>query len=61
MHLISFTSYYYLSAYIYIYYCKFKGLENSWERHKEVVEYFHDGLESMGLKLFVKDKVSFQF
>lgn len=36
----------------------FKGLENSWERHREVAEYFHAGLESMGLKLFVKEKVS---
>ncbi|KAF7661401.1 hypothetical protein LDENG_00262130 [Lucifuga dentata] len=33
-----------------------QGLENSWERHKEVAEYFHAGLESMGLKLFVKEK-----
>ncbi|XP_016349181.1 serine--pyruvate aminotransferase, mitochondrial-like [Sinocyclocheilus anshuiensis] len=30
------------------------GLENS--RHKEVAEYFHKGLEEMGLKLFVQDK-----
>uniref|UniRef100_A0A4W5RNV2 Alanine--glyoxylate aminotransferase n=1 Tax=Hucho hucho TaxID=62062 RepID=A0A4W5RNV2_9TELE len=33
-----------------------QGLENSWQRHKEVAEYFHEGLETMGLKLFVKDK-----
>ncbi|KAM6962983.1 alanine--glyoxylate and serine--pyruvate aminotransferase a [Aplochiton taeniatus] len=33
-----------------------EGLESSWERHREVAEYFHRGLESMGLKLFVKDK-----
>uniref|UniRef100_A0A8C7IEB4 Alanine--glyoxylate aminotransferase n=1 Tax=Oncorhynchus kisutch TaxID=8019 RepID=A0A8C7IEB4_ONCKI len=33
-----------------------QGLENSWRRHKEVAEYFHEGLENMGLKLFVKDK-----
>uniref|UniRef100_A0A672YTB3 Alanine--glyoxylate aminotransferase n=1 Tax=Sphaeramia orbicularis TaxID=375764 RepID=A0A672YTB3_9TELE len=33
-----------------------EGLENSWERHKTVAEYFHAGLESMGLKLFVKEK-----
>lgn len=36
-----------------------KGLEKSWERHEKVAEYFHTGLESMGLKLFVKEKVSF--
>lgn len=34
-----------------------QGLENSWKRHKEVAEYFHKGLEEMGLKLFVQDKV----
>ncbi|XP_040896123.1 alanine--glyoxylate and serine--pyruvate aminotransferase a [Toxotes jaculatrix] len=33
-----------------------EGLEQSWERHQEVAEYFHTGLESMGLKLFVKEK-----
>uniref|UniRef100_A0A7N8YN92 Alanine--glyoxylate aminotransferase n=1 Tax=Mastacembelus armatus TaxID=205130 RepID=A0A7N8YN92_9TELE len=33
-----------------------EGLENSWERHQKVAEYFHTGLESMGLKLFVKEK-----
>uniref|UniRef100_A0A8D3C5L7 Alanine--glyoxylate aminotransferase n=1 Tax=Scophthalmus maximus TaxID=52904 RepID=A0A8D3C5L7_SCOMX len=33
-----------------------KGLEKSWERHQEVAEYFHAGLENMGLKLFVKEK-----
>lgn len=38
-----------------------KGLEKSWERHQEVAEYFHAGLENMGLKLFVKEKVSFEF
>uniref|UniRef100_A0A7N6BZY2 Alanine--glyoxylate aminotransferase n=1 Tax=Anabas testudineus TaxID=64144 RepID=A0A7N6BZY2_ANATE len=32
-----------------------EGLENSWDRHQKVAEYFHRGLESMGLKLFVKD------
>uniref|UniRef100_A0A8C2H5U7 Alanine--glyoxylate aminotransferase n=2 Tax=Cyprinus carpio TaxID=7962 RepID=A0A8C2H5U7_CYPCA len=32
------------------------GLENSWKRHKEVAEYFHKGLEEMGLKLFVQEK-----
>ncbi|XP_035032287.1 alanine--glyoxylate and serine--pyruvate aminotransferase a [Hippoglossus stenolepis] len=33
-----------------------EGLEKSWERHKEVAEYFHTSLESMGLHLFVKEK-----
>uniref|UniRef100_A0A8C6M0W5 Alanine--glyoxylate aminotransferase n=1 Tax=Nothobranchius furzeri TaxID=105023 RepID=A0A8C6M0W5_NOTFU len=33
-----------------------EGLENSWKRHQRVMLYFHAGLESMGLKLFVKDK-----
>ncbi|KAM6921799.1 alanine--glyoxylate and serine--pyruvate aminotransferase a [Xenentodon cancila] len=33
-----------------------EGLEKSWERHQKVAEYFHAGLESMGLKLFVTDK-----
>ncbi|XP_014907965.1 alanine--glyoxylate and serine--pyruvate aminotransferase a [Poecilia latipinna] len=33
-----------------------EGLEKSWERHQKVAEYFHAGLESMGLKLFVKEK-----
>ncbi|XP_034036592.1 alanine--glyoxylate and serine--pyruvate aminotransferase a [Thalassophryne amazonica] len=33
-----------------------QGLDNSWERHRAVAEYFHAGLESMGLQLFVKDK-----
>ncbi|KAL4630703.1 serine-pyruvate aminotransferase-like [Arapaima gigas] len=32
------------------------GLEKSWSRHKEVAEYLHEGVESMGLKLFVQDK-----
>lgn len=36
-----------------------KGLENCWERHRRVAEYFHRGLEAMGLKLFVKERVSF--
>ena len=35
----------------------FQGLENSWKQHKEVAEYFHEGLVAMGLKLFVQDKV----
>lgn len=38
----------------------FKGLENCWERHRRVAEYFHRGLEAMGLKLFVKERVSFK-
>ncbi|XP_072294985.1 alanine--glyoxylate and serine--pyruvate aminotransferase a [Eucyclogobius newberryi] len=33
-----------------------EGLEHSWERHESVAEYFHAELESMGLKLFVKEK-----
>ncbi|KAJ3599853.1 hypothetical protein NHX12_033807 [Muraenolepis orangiensis] len=33
-----------------------EGLESSWERHRTVAQYFHAGLENMGLKLFVKDK-----
>ncbi|KAG7263319.1 hypothetical protein CRUP_002211 [Coryphaenoides rupestris] len=33
-----------------------EGLENSWERHRSMAEYFHAGLEDMGLKLYVKDK-----
>ncbi|CAL1593225.1 unnamed protein product [Knipowitschia caucasica] len=33
-----------------------EGLENSWKRHESAAEYFHSGLESMGLKLFVKEK-----
>ncbi|KAK7888771.1 hypothetical protein WMY93_024331 [Mugilogobius chulae] len=33
-----------------------EGLENSWKRHESVAEYFHAGLESLGLKLFVKEK-----
>ncbi|XP_018586276.2 serine--pyruvate aminotransferase-like [Scleropages formosus] len=32
------------------------GLENSWKLHKEVAEYLHEGLEGLGLKLFVQDK-----
>lgn len=35
-----------------------QGLESSWGRHQKVAEYFHTGLENMGLKLFVKEKVS---
>uniref|UniRef100_A0A3Q3E033 Alanine--glyoxylate aminotransferase n=1 Tax=Hippocampus comes TaxID=109280 RepID=A0A3Q3E033_HIPCM len=33
-----------------------EGLESSWKRHTNVTEYFHTGLEHMGLKLFVEDK-----
>ncbi|KAI5628315.1 alanine--glyoxylate and serine--pyruvate aminotransferase a, partial [Silurus asotus] len=32
------------------------GLEKSLKRHKDVAEYFHAGLEKMGLKLFVEEK-----
>lgn len=39
--------------------CHSKGLENSWDRHEKVAEYFHTGLENMGLKLFVQEKVRF--
>lgn len=35
-----------------------EGLENCWKRHETVAEYFYAGLESMGLKLFVKEKKS---
>lgn len=42
-----------------MFFCYVKGLEKSWDRHQTVAEYFHAGLESMGLKLFVKEKVSF--
>nr|XP_057928809.1 alanine--glyoxylate and serine--pyruvate aminotransferase a [Doryrhamphus excisus] len=35
-----------------------EGLQSSWERHRKVAEYFHAGLERMGLKLFVKDKTT---
>lgn len=50
-----------LTVCFYTFCCKFKGLENSWERHEKVVEYFHAGLENMGLKLFVENKVSLEF
>ncbi|XP_037106144.1 alanine--glyoxylate and serine--pyruvate aminotransferase a [Syngnathus acus] len=33
-----------------------EGLEHSWKKHREVAEYFHTGLERMGLKLFVEDQ-----
>uniref|UniRef100_H2TVS6 Alanine--glyoxylate aminotransferase n=1 Tax=Takifugu rubripes TaxID=31033 RepID=H2TVS6_TAKRU len=33
-----------------------ESLENSWKRHEKVAEYFQAGLESMGLKLFVKER-----
>ncbi|CAI9603631.1 unnamed protein product, partial [Staurois parvus] len=32
-----------------------KGLECSWEQHREIALRFHKGLEDLGLKLFVKD------
>jgi len=34
-----------------------QGLENSWKRHQDTIEHFWAGLESMGLELFVEDKV----
>ncbi|XP_006637739.1 alanine--glyoxylate and serine--pyruvate aminotransferase a [Lepisosteus oculatus] len=33
-----------------------QGLEKSWKQHQEVAEYLHQGLENLGLKLFVKEK-----
>ncbi|MBN3277688.1 SPYA protein, partial [Polyodon spathula] len=33
-----------------------QGLENYWKHHQEMALYFHQGLEKLGLKLFVKDK-----
>lgn len=51
MHVNMYVKHLYMSCYS-------KGLENCWERHKRVAEYFHAGLERMGLKLFVKEKVS---
>ncbi|KAK3735598.1 hypothetical protein QZH41_013717, partial [Actinostola sp. cb2023] len=33
-----------------------EGLENSWKRHHDNIEIFWEGLEKMGLELFVKDK-----
>lgn len=35
-----------------------QGLENSWEKHSKCVQQLHNGLEALGLKLFVKDKSS---
>ncbi|XP_040204857.1 serine--pyruvate aminotransferase isoform X2 [Rana temporaria] len=32
-----------------------KGLERSWDQHREITLMFHKGLEALGLKLFVKD------
>ncbi|XP_051010331.1 alanine--glyoxylate aminotransferase [Acomys russatus] len=32
-----------------------QGLENSWQRHKEVTAYLHKRLQELGLQLFVKD------
>ncbi|XP_033895064.3 alanine--glyoxylate aminotransferase-like [Acipenser ruthenus] len=33
-----------------------QGLENNWKHHQEMALYLHQGLEKLGLKLFVKDK-----
>ncbi|MBN3272701.1 SPYA protein, partial [Polyodon spathula] len=33
-----------------------QGLENTWKHHQEIAQYLHQGLEKLGLKLFVKDK-----
>ncbi|MGH0175352.1 UNVERIFIED_CONTAM: hypothetical protein FKN15_070512 [Acipenser sinensis] len=33
-----------------------QGLENYWKHHQEMALYLHQGLEKLGLKLFVKDK-----
>ncbi|XP_055473076.1 alanine--glyoxylate aminotransferase isoform X2 [Psammomys obesus] len=32
-----------------------QGLENSWQRHREVTAYLHKRLQELGLQLFVKD------
>lgn len=32
-----------------------QGLENSWQRHREVAAYLYKRLQELGLKLFVKD------
>ena len=38
-----------------------QGLENSWKRHQDTIEHFWAGLESMGLELFVEDKVKWSY
>ncbi|XP_006276181.2 alanine--glyoxylate aminotransferase isoform X1 [Alligator mississippiensis] len=35
-----------------------QGLENSWKLHKENCLYLHEGLQKLGLKLFVKEEVA---
>ncbi|XP_072474855.1 alanine--glyoxylate aminotransferase [Notamacropus eugenii] len=32
-----------------------EGLEKSWKKHREAMEYLHKGLQNLGLQLFVKD------
>uniref|UniRef100_A0A3B5KY90 Alanine--glyoxylate aminotransferase n=1 Tax=Xiphophorus couchianus TaxID=32473 RepID=A0A3B5KY90_9TELE len=34
-----------------------RGLEESWRKHKEVAAYLYKGLEDLGLKLFIPDKL----
>lgn len=34
-----------------------QGLENSWQRHREVAAYLYKRLQELGLQLFVKDPV----
>ena len=34
-----------------------EGLESCWKRHKECAELLHKGVEDLGLKLLVKNKV----
>uniref|UniRef100_A0A3Q3X9L7 Alanine--glyoxylate aminotransferase n=1 Tax=Mola mola TaxID=94237 RepID=A0A3Q3X9L7_MOLML len=34
-----------------------KGLEESWKKHKEVAAYLYRGLEDLGVKLFIPDRV----
>ncbi|XP_019398587.1 PREDICTED: serine--pyruvate aminotransferase isoform X2 [Crocodylus porosus] len=35
-----------------------QGLENSWKLHKENCLYLHEGLQKLGLKLFVKEEAA---
>ena len=44
------------SMFIYLF---LEGLENSWKRHHNTIEHLWAGLEEMGLRMFVKDKVKF--
>ena len=34
-----------------------EGLEKCWQRHRECAEQLHQGLQDLGLKLLVKNKV----